>query len=163
MVTEQAPRRRRTLRRYLESTSRRTFVVFPLILILFELLVRGGSIAFEPWGALILAWGYLQYRLIRQYRLRLGGGGPGVDTLPERIVTGGPYRYTRNPIYLGQLIFMAGLAVTLRSWAALALFAVHVPWFHMHVLADEVQLEKRFGTEYLEYRNRVKRWLPGLL
>lgn len=119
--------------------------------------------AFDPRGLLLLAWGYLQYRWVRQFRLRLGGGGPGVDTLPERIVTEGPYRFTRNPIYLGQLIFLAGLAVSFRSWAALGLFAFHLPWFHLHVVKDEAQLEERFGDSYREYKRRVKRWIPGIV
>jgi len=120
-------------------------------------------LAFDPWGLLLLAWGYLQYRMVRQYRLRLGGGGPGVDTLPDRIVTEGPYRFMRNPIYLGQLIFMAGLAVSFRSWVALALFVFHLPWFHFHVVQDEAQLEERFGASYREYKRRVKRWIPGVV
>ena len=112
---------------------------------------------------MLLTWGYLQYRIVRQYRLRLGGGGPGLDTLPVQIVTEGPYRYVRNPIYLGQLIFMAGLFAALRSWAALALLIFHLPWFHLHVLKDEEQLEAHFGTSYREYKQRVKRWIPGVI
>lgn len=86
-----------------------------------------------------------------------------MDTLPEQIVTQGPYRYTRNPIYLGQLIFMAGLWVGFRSWVALALCIFHLPWFHLHVVKDEARLEERFGESYREYKRRVKRWIPGII
>jgi protein-S-isoprenylcysteine O-methyltransferase Ste14 len=51
--------------------------------------------------------------LVGRFRTHLGGGGPGFGVLPDRIVEDGPYRYVRNPMYLGHLIFMLGLAVTL--------------------------------------------------
>ncbi|HSG95771.1 MAG TPA: hypothetical protein VLA28_09625, partial [Afifellaceae bacterium] len=55
--------RPRTLRRWLKSTSRRTFVLYPVCILAFELLIRRGDLAFVPWGLPLLAWGYLQYRL----------------------------------------------------------------------------------------------------
>src|SRR5918992_999404 len=66
------------------------------------------------------------------------GGGPGMEKPPERIIDQGPYRYTRNPMYLGHLIFLTGLAITCWSWFALILFAARAVWFHNRVLHDEV-------------------------
>ena len=151
------------VRRWFKSTSNRTFIVYPIAVVAFELGLRGGKIAFQPWGAILLLWGYLLYRLVGSYRLRLGGGGPGIDVPPDRIVAEGPYRYLRNPMYLGHLIFMLGLAVTFSSWPALALFAFHAIWFHRRVLKDEARLEARFGEPYRAYKTRVKRWIPGVL
>jgi protein-S-isoprenylcysteine O-methyltransferase Ste14 len=162
-MAEEVPIKPRTFLRYLKSTSRRSFVLYPITIIFFELIWRGGSLVFVWWGLLLLAWGYLQYRLVGKYRLALGGGGPGLDTPPDHIVAEGPYRYLRNPMYLGHLIFMAGLAITFLSWAALVLLVAHIPWFHARVLKDEAHLEKRFGAPYLEYKSRVKRWIPGLV
>jgi hypothetical protein len=155
--------KRRSALRWLKSTSRRTFVVYPLLIVTLELLVRRGDLAFEPLGVPLLAWGYLQYRLIGTYRVSRGGGGPGLDVPPDRIVDEGPYRYVRNPMYLGHLIFMLGLAITFRSWIALALLLFHMVWFHRRVLRDEAHLEERFGAPYLAYKTRVKRWIPGVL
>src|SRR3954451_1746205 len=90
------------------STPRRTFVLYPLIVIAFELITRRGSLSIEPLGAVLLLWGYAQYRWSGIYRTRCGGGGPGLDKPPQRLVTSGIYRYTRNPMYMGHLIFMAG-------------------------------------------------------
>jgi protein-S-isoprenylcysteine O-methyltransferase Ste14 len=151
------------VQRWFKSTSKRTFVVYPVAVIAFELGLRRGALAVHPWGALLLLWGYLQYRLVGMYRVRNGGGGPGLEVPPQRIVSGGPYRYTRNPMYLGHLIFMLGLAVTFSSWLAVALLAFHAVWFHCRVLRDEGSLEARFGAAYCEYRARVKRWIPGIL
>jgi protein-S-isoprenylcysteine O-methyltransferase Ste14 len=58
---------------------------------------------------------------------------------------------------------MAGLAVTFRSLAAAALLAFHMAWFHLRVLEDEKHLETVFGAAYLDYKARVKRWIPGVL
>ena len=117
----------------------------------------------QPWALPLLAWGYLQYRLAGNYRTRLGGGGPGISVPPERLVASGPYRLVRNPMYLGHLIFLAGLALVLRSWLALAVFVVHVPWFHRRVLEDEARMLQLFGEPYRAYCARVKRWIPGLV
>jgi len=159
---ETVPKRakRRSLLRYLKSTSRRTFVLYPLLILAIEIILTRGALQINLWGVPLLIWGYLQYRLVGKYRLRLGGGGPGLDTPPDRIVAEGPYRYLRNPMYLGHLIFMAGLAITFHSWAAALLLLVHIPWFHSRVLKDEAHLEDRFGAPYLDYKSRVKRWIP---
>jgi hypothetical protein len=152
-----------TLRRWLKSTSNRTFIVWPVALYGVEALVRQGWPAIHPWALPILAWGYLQYRLVGNYRTRLGGGGPGVSIPPDRIVERGIYRWVRNPMYLGHLVFFAGIALALGSWIAAAVFAFHVFWFHARAREDERHLEELFGEPYRDYCRRVKRWLPGIL
>lgn len=151
------------IRRWLKSTSRRTFVVYPLCIIGLELLIRRGDLQFVFWGLPLLAWGYAQYRLSGQYRTAHGGGGPGIDNPPERVVDSGIYAYTRNPMYLGHLIFMTGLAITFCSVPAVLLLVFHVFWFHRRVLEDEMHLKTAFGEAYLSYLARVKRWIPGLI
>jgi protein-S-isoprenylcysteine O-methyltransferase Ste14 len=153
---------RRTLRRWLKSTSNRTFVLYPLCIAALEAALQRGWPSVAAWGLPLLLWGCLQYRWVGRYRTRLGGGGPGLAVPPDRIVDRGPYALVRNPMYLGHLIFMAGLALTFRSLAALALLAVHVVWFQRRVLQDEAHLQARFGADYADYRWRVKRWIPGL-
>lgn len=153
----------RSLRRWLKSTSRRTFFVYPLVVLAFEFALRGNMPEIAPWATPLLLWGYVQYRLVGNYRVRLGKGGPGVDTPPEHIVVQGPYKYVRNPMYLGHLIFMLGLALTFESWLAVALLAFHIVWFNRRVIDDEVRLEARFGAAYLDYKARVKRWIPGII
>ena len=148
---------------WLGRTPVQTFILCPLAVIGFELALHGGGINFVPWGLPLLAWGYLQYRLVGRYRLGQAGGGPGMATLPQRVVDEGPYRYTRNPMYLGHLIFMLGLALTFWSWFGLALFALRAVWFQRRVLRDEARLVTTFGDDYEAYRARVKRWVPGVI
>lgn len=140
-----------------------TFIIFPISVVLVGLLLQRGKLTFVPWGALLLVWGYLQYRLAGRYRHPRAGGSSGMTVPPNHIVDSGPYRYTRNPMYLGHIIFMLGLAVTFWSWFALLILALRAAWFQQRVLRDEARLEKLFGSEYVVYRARVKRWLPGIL
>ena len=103
--------------------------------------LAGRPPAFVSWGLPLLAWGYLQYKLVGGYRGPRAGGGPGMETMPDRILDHGPYRYTRNPMYLGHLIFLIGLAITFWSWFALILLAARAVWFHCRVLHDEERLQ----------------------
>ncbi len=154
---------RRTVARWLKSTSNRTFIVWPLVLLVAEAALQQGAPRIEPWALPLLAWGYLQYRWVGTYRTRLGGGGPGLAVPPDRIVEAGPYRWVRNPMYLGHLIFFAGLALALESWLGAAVFAGHVVWFQARVREDERRLAGLFGDAYRDYCRRVKRWIPGVL
>ncbi len=148
--------------RRFKSTSSRTFVLYPLIVIAWELLINGGDLHVNPLFLPVMAWGYLQYRLCGIYRIKRGGGGPGMDTPPDRLVTTGPFAYMRNPMYLGQIIFLIGLALTLHSLLAALLTVAVAVWFHFRVLRDERRLLQRFGEPYAAYRQATKRWLPGL-
>jgi protein-S-isoprenylcysteine O-methyltransferase Ste14 len=152
----------RGVRRWFASTPNRTFVVYPVAVLAFELGFHRGHIEPSLWGLPLLIWGHLQYRLIGRYRRHLGGGGPGTEVPPLRLVTSGPYRYTRNPMYLGHLIFLLGIVLTLRSWAGLMIFALTALWFHRRVLRDEARLESLFGPDYAMYRSRVARWIPAI-
>src|SRR6266704_4507422 len=151
------------LLRWLSRSPVQTFILCPLLVIAFEFVRQRGELSIEPAGIALLAWGYLQYLLVGRFRNRVGGGGPGFGVPPDRIVEDGPYRYVRNPMYLGHLIFMLGLALTFWSWFALILLAARALWFHRRVLHDEARLEQIFGAEYARYRARVKRWIPGVL
>ena len=161
------PARPKTLKRWLKSTSNRGFVLYPVLIFLFEWLIHREP--FSWWGRnvflgiLFLLWGYGQYRLAGNYRTRIGGGGPGIEVPPERIVDQGIYAYTRNPMYLGIMIFYVGLAITFWSWAALLLLAFHIFWFNQRAAKDEERLIKLFGAPYDDYRHRVKRWIPYVI
>jgi protein-S-isoprenylcysteine O-methyltransferase Ste14 len=149
--------------RGLGKTPVQTFLLCPLVVIVFELVLNRGRLTIVPWGLPLLAWGYLQYHFVGRYRLPRAGGTSGMEVPPDRIIAVGPYRYTRNPMYLGHLIFLTGLALTFWSWFALLLLVARAIWFHRRVLHDEERLEKLFGAEYVAYCGRVKRWIPGII
>jgi len=73
----------------LRSTSFRTFIVYPALVVAWELALNRGDLRFDPWFSPLLAWGFLQYWLIGRYRLPLGGGGQSVaNALGEKILKG---------------------------------------------------------------------------
>jgi len=151
------------IRHWLRRTPVQTFVLCPLAVVAFELALHRGALTVVPAGVPLLLWGYLQYLIVGRYRLPRAGGSPGMDRPPERIIAQGPYRWSRNPMYLGHLIFLAGLAWTFWSWFALIVLAARATWFQRRVLHDEERLERLFGAEYAAYKARVKRWIPGIL
>ena len=81
-----------------------------------------------------------------------------MDKPPTQLVATGIYRFTRNPMYSGHLIFMLGLMITFASWFALAILIFHLWWFHKRVTGDELHMAALFGDEYVEYTQRVRRW-----
>jgi hypothetical protein len=145
-----------------QNTNTRTFKIFPGLALAYETLRRNGVLSVDMRFAPLLIFGYYQHRLIGRYRTRQGGGGGSFENLPDKLVQEGPYAFTRNPMYLGDLIFTLGLALILRSKASLLLLLVNAVMLHQRVLEDEERLRQRFGPEYDEYCRRVKRWLPYL-
>lgn len=141
----------------LRSTSTRNFLVVPLAVFAEQALRRRQVHA--GW-AVPAACGYLQYRLCGRYRSSRGGGGPGLSNPPVHLVTTGPYALTRNPMYLGHLVFLASLSMATRSPVALAYTSWSVVWFDRRAGEDERRLETMFGEEYRRYCRRVPRWLP---
>ena len=148
------------LPRLLRSTPRRSFIVYPILVIGFETVRREGFEVPGPYFLPLLPWGYLEYRLVGDYRRRHHAGSRGLGEVPQRLLQNGPFRFTRNPMYLGHLIFMLGLAISFWSLLGAGIFLANVVWFHRRVLWDEALIGARFGPEYDEYRRRVKRWIP---
>jgi len=76
------------------------------------------------------------------------------------LVTGGVYRFSRNPIYLGMLLALLAWAVVLASPLALALsaaFVLYMDWFQIG--PEERALSAVIGDQYRDYLGRVRRWL----
>ncbi len=88
----------------------------------------------------------------------------GTEVKPFRdssaLVLEGPFRFTRNPMYLGGLLILAGAGLLLGSltpWlVVLALTWLATAHF---IVPEERDLERQFGVRYLEYKRRVRRWI----
>ncbi len=76
------------------------------------------------------------------------------------LVTDGPYRISRNPVYLGGVLISLGLAILLGSLMAFV-FPVTLFWIlnGLYVRREETALQMRFGAPYLDYKRKVRRWL----
>ncbi len=83
-----------------------------------------------------------------------------IDRPVSRLVTGGPFRFSRNPGNLSFAMIYAGIATLGRSpWAILFLPAALTTVQRTIIEKEERYLERRFGEEYLRYKARVRRWL----
>lgn len=79
---------------------------------------------------------------------------------PDMLITGGPYRVSRNPMYLGFVLILLGVTLLLGS----ALPLIIIPGFMIliennFIRLEEQRLEHKFGPHWLEYRRQVRRWL----
>jgi protein-S-isoprenylcysteine O-methyltransferase Ste14 len=88
----------------------------------------------------------------------------GTSMIPMRpsaaLVTTGPYRFTRNPMYLGMAFLYMGLAFALGFiWPLVVLPLVIVAVDRLVIAREEAYLRRRFGEEYAEYMKRARRWL----
>jgi protein-S-isoprenylcysteine O-methyltransferase Ste14 len=76
------------------------------------------------------------------------------------LVDSGPYRFTRNPIYIGIVLFYFGLAIVMTSaWMLLLLIPVLIVLQRGVVEREEAYLQAKFGEAYRKYQTRVPRWL----
>jgi protein-S-isoprenylcysteine O-methyltransferase Ste14 len=78
------------------------------------------------------------------------------------LVTGGLYRFCRNPIFLALLITICGYALLLPTWLSAALLIATFIGVQQQVRAEEAYLLAAYGDSYRHYARRVGRFLPGL-
>jgi protein-S-isoprenylcysteine O-methyltransferase Ste14 len=102
-------------------------------------------------GLALIVWGI--------YTLKQAGTTVLPDKGADKLVTDGPFRYRRNPIYMGDVLLFLGLAqLTGNIWLVIAapLFAIAV--YYLAILPEEQHLENRFGQAYLDYKENTRRW-----
>jgi protein-S-isoprenylcysteine O-methyltransferase Ste14 len=105
-------------------------------------------------GSAIAVWCVLAFAFI-------GKGTPAVFDPPRRLVIRGPYRFVRNPMYIGAGCAVAGAALYYRSIALLIYVVLF--WALMAVVVrayEEPALTRSFGDDYRAYCARVGRWWP---
>jgi protein-S-isoprenylcysteine O-methyltransferase Ste14 len=82
---------------------------------------------------------------------------------PTRLVVRGPYRFVRNPMYVGGVLILLGEAALFESTVLLIYCAAFVAVTHCFVvLYEEPRLRRQFGESYEAYRRRVRRWWPRM-
>jgi len=88
----------------------------------------------------------------------------GTDPRPDKpdaaLLERGPFRFSRNPVYLGFLLVAAGLALRWAdAWCWLAVAACALLLDRLVVAREEAYLRSRFGAAYAGYARRVRRWV----
>jgi protein-S-isoprenylcysteine O-methyltransferase Ste14 len=92
----------------------------------------------------------------------LRAAGTNIPTaLPTTaLVAEGPYRWSRNPLYLAMTLLYAGIAILAESvWALVLLGPLLMVIRYAVILREESYLEEKFGQTYREYKSRVRRWI----
>lgn len=122
----------------------------------------GRLVAADGWpllGLLPIAAGVaLNFAAVAAFRRQDTTTDP--DGAPRALVTDGPYRLTRNPMYLGGVLILAGLAVLLGSATGVAVPPVYAAVAATRfVPPEERRLSEAFGPEWARYRSTVPRWL----
>ena len=122
--------------------------------------------AIGPWQVSGLIIGALGAALVLGCVLAfvfVGKGTPAPFDPPRLLVVRGPYRFVRNPMYLGAGSALLGAALFYQSHALLVFTALFFVITHLFaVLYEEPTLRRMFGEEYVEYTRRVRRWLPRI-
>lgn len=111
----------------------------------------GVALALIPWA--LPVWAFSVFR-------RAGTEIDPVSATNRALVVGGPYRYTRNPMYLGLVLVTFGIAIWVGAWpmflAPIAVFAT-ANW--VHIPFEEAKMRRQFGAAFDEYTARVRRWI----
>jgi protein-S-isoprenylcysteine O-methyltransferase Ste14 len=121
-----------------------------------------GHVTGWHWAAIaLIAAGAALYLWCAYLFAAVGRGTPGPWDAPRTVVAAGPYRWVRNPIYLGALAVVLGEAALFGSLALVVYAAVMAACFAAFVLGyEEPTLRRRFGQSYAEYAAAVPRWIP---
>ncbi|HEY2431691.1 MAG TPA: isoprenylcysteine carboxylmethyltransferase family protein [Vicinamibacterales bacterium] len=110
-----------------------------------------GAVIFAA-GALTAGWGLITFHRARTTTV------PGESS--ARLVTWGPYRFSRNPMYVGLTIAYVGEAFLLRQVWPVPLLTVVLAYVNWAVIPiEQARLTDVFGEEYVAYQRRVRRWL----
>ena len=109
-------------------------------------------------GILIICGAVLSGSAILKFK------GVGTTVRPDRaastLVIVGPYRITRNPMYLGLALVYVGIAIAVQSvWALIFLPVVLTIIQRRAIEPEEAFLERRFGADYTRYKEDVRRWI----
>ena len=111
----------------------------------------GIALALIPWA--LPVWAFLMFR-------RAGTEIDPTSPTNRALVVDGPYRYTRNPMYLGLVLVTFGIAIGIGAWpmflAPVAVFAT-ANW--VHIPFEEAKMQRQFGAAFDEYTARVRRWI----
>ncbi|MFZ0632776.1 MAG: isoprenylcysteine carboxylmethyltransferase family protein [Acidobacteriaceae bacterium] len=118
-----------------------------------SLLVTGLAILCAVIGAALRVWGtaHLGSGVVHSQHMQAG-----------QVMAAGPYRYVRNPLYLGSWILSLGISILMPPSGALVFLVLEGIFYFRLILGEEAFLADQQGESYLEYRRAVPRLIPGL-
>ena len=115
-------------------------------------------------GAILVVIGAILVLACAGVFISRGRGTPAIFDAPRAFVAIGPYKYVRNPMYIGGLMLLIGFGLCERSISILFLTLPLFLLVHLFVLFyEEPTLTRKFGSSYQDYRRAVRRWIPRLI
>ncbi|MHA2159720.1 MAG: methyltransferase family protein [Candidatus Thorarchaeota archaeon] len=109
-----------------------------------------------PIGMLLIIWA--NYALLHIGKIGLRNREPMQK--PSNLVLAGPYRFSRNPLYLGALVSLLGLVIVWSSVViAFLMILIYIIFRYLFIKREELILEEEFGDQYREFKKRVGRWV----
>lgn len=113
------------------------------------------GLVFIPVGFLLIIWA--NYALLVIGKISLRDREPMQK--PEYLVLEGPYRFSRNPLYLGALFALVGFVIV---WSSIVIafltILVYIIFRNRFIKREEIILEEEFGDDYRDFKKRVRRW-----
>ncbi|MEL6364489.1 MAG: isoprenylcysteine carboxylmethyltransferase family protein [Pseudomonadota bacterium] len=110
-------------------------------------------------GMLIAAAGFL-FGAWALLAFRKGGENPLPNTRTETVLDTGPYRYSRNPMYVAMALVSVGMAFAFsNAWLFATTIAAMIVIRVVVISREEAYLQKKFGGAYTAYKKKVRRWL----
>ena len=140
----------------------RAVIVVAVIVLVRVGVLRGRGLSTDPWRAgvgLVLFASGLAFAIWARVRIGRNWGMPMTQKDQPELVTGGPYRLVRHPIYSGILVAGIGTAVAL-SWRSLTLVVLVGVYFVYSATVEERYLTERFPDAYPAYRRSTKMLVP---
>src|SRR5215831_16604843 len=115
-------------------------------------LVKAAALLLLALGFLVRVWATVYFYA---HKMRV------IALEPQKtLITSGPYRFSRHPLYLGGNVFIFfGAALLFGSPTALCTTAMHLPLMDRFIRREEEQLERDFGEAWQRYKQRVRRWV----
>ena len=109
---------------------------------------------------LLVAIGGLSLTMTAMQAFRKAASSPDPNHMPSVLVETGPFSRTRNPLYLGTLLMLLGLAIGANlPWVVAAAVPAMLVIHYGVVVREEAYMEDLFGDAYRTYRQRVRRWV----
>lgn len=138
------------------------FLLALLLMVILHLALPYARVVVPPWRWLGVPFVVVGLVVILWAARLFGHAGTPIRplTTPTALVSGGPYNWTRNPIYLGMTVVLLGVAFLLGTFPPFLVLPAFVTVMdRQFVRAEEAALETTFGEAYRRYKAAVRRWI----
>ena len=134
-------------------------ISFLLEFLVYRNQIFDNSIIFRFLGIILTIAAILLFvKSVRIFNLRKEKIHP--RSISTQVFKDGPFRFSRNPIYLAMVILLIGIGLTFNSfWFLYSGVVITIMLHYGVIIPEENYLEKEFGKDYLEYKKSVRRWL----